>query len=371
MAGLVDARSVQQRGRVRRPLNRYQEPTDDRPVWPRPALHPSMAVATCSARVGSWGATPPSTGPWRGDGAGTAVRWRGAVRRCSGRVLRGRGATARAGSPRLGDVRAARPAAARQAAERSGTGGAGAGIASGEPGASSGWSDTARLPELRTTVTAAPHASSPPLRHRPARPRTAPERSPDRADPGPATATAAPRDDASTSHLSACRPSAILRRPTLTRGNDHLDTALRTSHPHPTEGRPHATKGMSAGRSEVNGRLQVRPGHGRTGHRQGVGPEPGRRLLPRRRDDRLERRHRTAGRVGVRTRRGHCGIRLDAERQHRPDGRRDDTGRPWQKRGPPHRLGETVAATRNVGAGHEPDIPAGPTMIRSAPHPIG
>src|SRR6185295_4602663 len=110
----------------------------------------------------------------------------------------------------------------------SGTGGAGAGIASGEPGASSGWSDTARLPELRTTVTAAPHASSPAA--------AAPTRASQnraRAFSGPSTATAAPRDDASTSHLSACRPSAILRRPTLTRGNDHLDTALRTSHPHP------------------------------------------------------------------------------------------------------------------------------------------
>lgn len=127
----------------------------------------------------------------------------------------------------------------------------------------------------------------------------------------------------------------------------------------------------SAGRSEVDGRLQVRPGDGRTGHRNGVGPEPGRRLLPRGRDDWLERRHRTPGRVGVRTLRGHRGIRLDAERQDRPDGRRDDTGRPRQERGPPHRLGKTVAATRNVGAGHEPDIPALRTMIRSATHPIG
>jgi hypothetical protein len=40
VAGLVDTRDVEQRCRIRGPLNRYQEPTDDRPVRPRPALPP-------------------------------------------------------------------------------------------------------------------------------------------------------------------------------------------------------------------------------------------------------------------------------------------------------------------------------------------
>lgn len=127
----------------------------------------------------------------------------------------------------------------------------------------------------------------------------------------------------------------------------------------------------SAAQSEANGRLQMRPGDGRTSDRHGVGSEPGGCLLPRGRDDRLQRRHRTPGRVGVRTGCRHGEVRLDAERQDRPDRRRDDTGRPWQERGPPYRLGETVAATRNVSAGHEPDVPAARTMIRSTTHPIG
>ena len=40
VAGLVGTRDVQQRGSIRRPLDRYQEPTDDRPVRPRPPLPP-------------------------------------------------------------------------------------------------------------------------------------------------------------------------------------------------------------------------------------------------------------------------------------------------------------------------------------------
>ena len=40
VAALVDPREIEQRGRIRRPLNRYEKPTDDCPVRPRPALPP-------------------------------------------------------------------------------------------------------------------------------------------------------------------------------------------------------------------------------------------------------------------------------------------------------------------------------------------
>ena len=339
-----------------------------------------MAVATCSARVRSCGAAPPSTGASRAERSG----YRCAVTRCSAAVLWSRAAGARCNHAVQGGCGSAT------------CGGAACGGASRRRSGRNGWrrgrdcqrrtGSLERLVRHRPAARAEDDGHGRTAREQPCRsgadPRV-PEPCPPvlRTEQVPDRPLRRPRSATMRRHLTSPRVdrrrSCVVR---LSRGVTITSTP-RCENPTLTRrrDRPHATNGQaclqgsegSAGRSEANDRLQVRPGDGRTGHGHGVGPEPSRRLLPRRRDDRFESRHRTAGRIGVRTRRGHRGIRLDAERQYRTDGRRDDTGRSRQERGPPHRLGETVAATRNVGAGHEPEIPAAPTMIRSTPHPIG
>ena len=128
---------------------------------------------------------------------------------------------------------------------------------------------------------------------------------------------------------------------------------------------------MSDGGSEADGRLQMCPGDGGSGHRCGVRTEPCGLFFTGGRDHRLERRRRTFRCVGMRARGGHRGVRLGTERQNGPDGRGDDAGRPRQERRPAHRLDETVAATGDVGAAHDLVLPAPRAVIHAGTHPIG
>jgi hypothetical protein len=83
VAGLVDTRDVHQRGRIRRPLNRYEEPTDDRPVRPRPALPP---VDGRRDLLGE-GPVPRRGTSLRGNGARRRGGYGRAVTRCGTAVL--------------------------------------------------------------------------------------------------------------------------------------------------------------------------------------------------------------------------------------------------------------------------------------------
>ena len=74
VAGSSTPADVEQRGRIGRPLNRYEEPTDDRPVRPRPALPLVDGRGDLLGKGPVLAARHPSTGASRAEGAGTAGR---------------------------------------------------------------------------------------------------------------------------------------------------------------------------------------------------------------------------------------------------------------------------------------------------------
>ena len=224
VAGLLGTRDVQQRGSIRRPLDRYQEPTDDRPVRPGPPLPPvdGRCDLLGEGPVLRRGISLNGNVARRRSGYRRAVTrcsgYRCAVTRCSAAVLWPRAAGPRCihacGELRLSNLRwSDRGQSNRRWSGRD------------------GWRQGRGRDRQRRTGSLEPLVRHRPAaraeddghgraareqprqrRRRPARPRAVPGAvRPDRAGPGPATADGrSSATMASPFHLSARRPSATL-----------------------------------------------------------------------------------------------------------------------------------------------------------------